>query len=104
MTFVDVLVTFPDRASAVTVARACVEARLAACASIGPGVVSIYRWRGAVETAEEVTLTIKTRARLFDDLCNKVKAMHPYETPCIIASEIAAIEPGFAAWLQSETD
>ena len=102
--FIDVLVTCPDRAIAEAIAGACVEARLAACANIGAGVASIYRWKGAIERADEIPLFLKTRARLFEKLAARVKALHPYEVPCIVAAELTQIDPAYAQWLTNETD
>lgn len=103
MKFMDVLVTCPDRTTAEQIAMACVERRLAACANIGNAINSIYRWQGAIETADEIALTLKTRASLFDRLSAQVKALHPYQTPCIIAMELSALDPAYAAWLEAET-
>lgn len=103
MTFIDILITCPDRASAETIARACIEQRLAACASIGGPMTSIYRWQGVIETAAEASLTLKTRFSLFARLSACVRALHPYEVPCIVASELVAVEPAYAAWLEAET-
>lgn len=104
MKFIDVLVTCPDRASAETIARALVEERLAACANIGGWVASIYRWKGAIEQADEIPLMLKTRAGLFGRLAARVKALHSYEVPCIVAMGLADIEPAYAAWLEQETE
>jgi periplasmic divalent cation tolerance protein len=103
MQFIDVLITCPDRSSADAIARSLVEARLAACVNIGAGVASVYRWKGAIEEAEEVPLQAKTRAALFERLTAHVKAMHPYDVPCIVATEFVAIAPDYAAWLEAET-
>lgn len=103
MTFIDVLIPCPDRTSAEAIARACINERLAACASIGGEVSSIYRWRGQVESAEETVLTLKTRFSLFGKLSGRARELHPYEVPCIIASEIVAIDAAYAAWLEAET-
>jgi periplasmic divalent cation tolerance protein len=103
MQFIDVLVMCPDHACAEAIARACVEERLAACANIGAGVSSVYWWKGVVEQAEEVPLLLKTRAGLFGRLSERVKALHPYDVPCIIATELVAVEAGYAAWLEGET-
>lgn len=103
MNFIDVLVTCPDRACAEAIARACVEEKLAACANIGPGITSIYRWKGAIEEAEEVPLLLKTRAALFERLSARVIALHPYEVPCVIATELAAVESAYARWLEEAT-
>jgi periplasmic divalent cation tolerance protein len=104
MRFIDVMVTCPDRACAETIARACVEERLAACANIGSGVTSLYRWNGAIETADEILLLLKTREALFTRLSTRIHALHPYEIPCIIATDLTAIDPAYAKWLEAETD
>ncbi|HEV7694411.1 MAG TPA: divalent-cation tolerance protein CutA [Hyphomonadaceae bacterium] len=103
MKFIDVYVTCSDRQTAARIARVCVDERLAACANIGEAIESIYRWKGQIEEALEFPLLLKTRAELFGKLAARVKAEHPYETPCIIASELVAIDPGYAAWLEAET-
>ena len=66
MPHVLVLTTLPDRGAADALGRSLVEARLAACVSVGAPVQSIYHWRGSIETSSEVPLTINTRADLFD--------------------------------------
>jgi periplasmic divalent cation tolerance protein len=104
MRFIDVLITCPDRAAAEAIARACIEARLAACASIGGEITSIYRWKGAIEHAGEVTLFLKTRAQLFDRLAARAKSLHPYEVPCIVAMELCDLDPAYAKWLEEETE
>jgi len=102
--FIDVLVTCPSRASAELIARVLVQERLAACANIGAGISSVYRWKGAIEEADEAPLLLKTRADLFDRLAARVKEMHDYDTPCIIATELVAVDPAYAKWLEEETD
>lgn len=103
MTFIDVYITCPDEASATAIARACISERLAACANIGAPVTSLYTWKSVLETTSEIPLHLKTRASLFDALAARVKALHPYETPCIIATDLGAVEAGYAAWLEAET-
>lgn len=103
MRYIDVLVTCPDSAAAETIARACVGERLAACANIGAGISSIYSWKGQVEQADEVPLMLKTRAALFDALGARIRALHPYEVPCIIATELVAVDAAYAAWLEEAT-
>lgn len=104
MAFIDVLVTCPDETTAEKIGRACVEDRLAGCANILGGVTSIYRWLGAVEQEREHLLLLKTRAGLFERLAARVKALHPYETPAIVALQVAAVEKGYADWLLSVTE
>lgn len=103
MQFIDVLITCPDRQTASRIARVCVDERLAACANIGEAIESIYRWKGQIEEAMEFPLLLKTRAELFEKLSTRAKAEHPYEVPCIIATEIAAIDPAYVKWLEDET-
>ena len=100
---VDVWVNCPDRETAERIAEACVAARLAACANLLAPVSSIYRWKGAVERAEEVPLLLKTRAALFDRLAARVKALHHYEVPSIVATALPQAEAAYAAWLVEET-
>lgn len=103
MIFIDVLITCPDMNCAEKLARTSIDERLAACANIGAPIASIYRWQGAIETAEEIPLLLKTRASLFDKLSAHAKALHPYDVPCIIATELVGVEPAYAAWLEAET-
>jgi periplasmic divalent cation tolerance protein len=103
MKFIDVYVTCPDRQTAARIARVCVDERLAACANIGEAIESIYRWKGQIEEAMEFPLLLKTRADLFEKLAARVKSEHPYEVPCIIATDLVAIDPAYAQWLEAET-
>jgi periplasmic divalent cation tolerance protein len=89
----------PDRAEAI--ARAVLEARLAACVNIVPGVTSLYWWQGAIARDAESTLILKTRAELVPALTEAIRAAHPYEVPEVIALPVA---PGlgnaaYRAWL-----
>ena len=100
----EVEVTCPDAACAQGLAEAAVAARLAACAWVVPGVLSVYRWRGAVETAPEVLLRLKSRADLFEPLCALIRAGHPYDLPAIVAVPVARLGPGVADWWEGEID
>jgi periplasmic divalent cation tolerance protein len=100
---IDVWVNCPDRAVAESIGGACVEARLAACANVMGPISSIYRWEGRIERADEVPLLLKTRADLFAALCDRVKQAHPYETPSIVATELALVDGDYADWLRQET-
>lgn len=85
------------------VALALVEARLAACVGIAPGVRSVYRWKGAVEEATEWGLTIKTRAGLYPQVEAAVLASHSYEVPEILAIPVTAGLPAYLQWVEEET-
>lgn len=101
--FVDIWINCPDRAAAERIADAAIGDRLAACANILPPISSIYRWKGAVERADEIPLLLKARTADFDAVADLVRAIHPYETPSIVATELAAIDKGYADWLAAET-
>ncbi len=88
--------TCPDEGSAVRIARALVEERLAACVNVLPGLRSIYRWQGAVEEAQEHLLLIKTSAPRLPALERAVRERHPYELPELVAVPITG---GLAAYL-----
>lgn len=98
----DVTVTCPDHATAREIADALLGARLAACCQFGAPVESRYRWRGAIETAEEVPLLIKTRGDLFEAVAERIRTLHPYDTPAITA-EAARADEATARWIEEET-
>lgn len=87
----------PDTASADAIAAALVEERLAACVTALPGARSTYRWQGRVEQAQEVLLMIKTARERLDALTARIRALHPYELPEVVAVEATG---GLAPYLQ----
>lgn len=95
-----VLTTCPDAATAETIARALVEERLAACVSVMAPMRSIYRWRGAVETAEEQLLIVKIRVADYEKVEQSIQQLHPYELPEVVAIPIADGLPGYLAWIE----
>ncbi|MCX8102610.1 MAG: divalent-cation tolerance protein CutA [Geminicoccaceae bacterium] len=97
-------VTCATREEAERIGRAVVEARLAACANILPGIASIYHWQGGIESSEEVGLVLKTRADLVDALVAAVRALHSYTVPCVVALPIGEGNPDYLAWLVAETE
>ena len=103
MQHVAVCVTAPSRAEAESIGRALVEARLAASVNIVPGVSSLYWWEGEVREAVEAMLWAKTRADLVEPLTAKVKALHSYDCPCVIALPIAGGNADYLAWIDAET-
>ncbi len=94
--------TCPDLDIARGLARAALEARLAACANITPRVISLFHWHGRVEEEEEVTLTLKTRAAHLSALKALVDDKHPYDLP-VMTWERVETTPDAAAWLSEET-
>lgn len=83
--------------------RALVEERLAACVNIVDGTRSIYRWQGKVEEATEAVIVAKTTARLVDALTARVRELHDYDCPCVVAFDIAGGNPDYLEWISAET-
>ncbi len=98
-----VITNCPDEASANAIALALVEARLAACVNILPRVQSVYRWQGAVESASEIPLLIKSTARQYAALEAAIRARHPHEVPEIIALPVDRGLPAYLNWVAAET-
>lgn len=98
-----VYVTASNREEAVRIGRALVEARLAACANVIDGATSIYRWEGAVQEDREAVLVMKSRASLIDALSARVRELHSYSCPCVVALPIDAGNPDYLAWIARET-
>jgi periplasmic divalent cation tolerance protein len=94
-----VLTTCPDEACAERIARALVAEGLAACVNILPPMRSIYRWKGKIEDASEQLLVIKSATARFPAIRDRLRALHPYELPEIIAVPIADGLPEYLAWL-----
>ncbi len=99
-----VYMTTGTQAEARRIGRALVEARLAACVNIIPGMNSMYWWEGELQDDNETVLIAKTREELLADLIDKVKAMHSYECPCVVALPIEAGNPAYLDWLAQETE
>jgi|SRR5438093_6166691 len=96
-----VLMTAANREEANQIAELLVSARLAACVQILPEIESVYRWQGEVKREQEILLLAKaTRAR-FDEIESKVRAMHSYETPEIIAVPVTDSSGPYLEWLLS---
>ncbi|HRO57929.1 MAG TPA: divalent-cation tolerance protein CutA [Burkholderiaceae bacterium] len=98
-----VLSTFESREQAEPVARALVDERLAACANLLPGCLSIYRWQGAVERAEEALMLVKTTRDRYPALERRLRELHPYDLPEIVAVAPERVLPAYADWVAGET-
>ena len=97
-----VLVTCGSAAEARRIAQAVVEARLAACVNILPGMVtSIYRWKGKVESAQERLLLVKTSRKRLARLQAEVVRLHSYDVPEFIALPIVAGSRAYLAWVEA---
>ncbi|HEU4475429.1 MAG TPA: divalent-cation tolerance protein CutA [Methyloceanibacter sp.] len=95
--------TFPSLEDAKRVGAALVEARLAACVNMFPGMVSIFEWKGAREEASEVGMIIKTRAGLAEQVMQEVKRLHPYELPALLVLPTEGGSEAYCGWIVSQT-
>lgn len=98
-----VMTNAPDRVTAEKIARSLVEARAAACVNVMSPCSSVYRWQGAVETAAEVPVFVKTTAGRYADVEALIRAQHPYELPEIVAVPAGRGLPGYFDWVRAET-
>jgi periplasmic divalent cation tolerance protein len=96
-------VTTGSREEALAIGRAVVGERLAACANVLDGMTSIYWWQGALEQAGEALLILKTRAELVERLTSRIRELHSYDCPCVVALPIDAGNPGYLDWIARET-
>ncbi len=98
-----VLVNAASEEQALSIAKALVTERLAACANIVSPIRSVYRWEGAVHDETEHLMIIKTRASLVAKVEARVKALHSYEVPEVIALPIVAGSSSYLDWVFDST-
>lgn len=98
-----VYITASGSEEARRIGRALVAARLAACANVYSAISSIYWWEGEVQEDTEAVLIAKTRKELVPALSDKVREVHSYDCPCIVALPIAGGNPAFLDWIETET-
>ena len=98
-----VYVTASSRQEALSIGRAVVGERLAACANILDGMTSIYWWERSLQEEGEASLILKTRSDLIDRLTARIRELHSYACPCVVAMPIAAGNPGYLDWIFQET-
>ena len=103
MTIVSVYAIFANAEEAARIGRQVVEERLAACMNILGPCHSIYRWQGAVETADEVPAILKTTSTQADTLVSRVAALHSYDAPCITVWPIDKLLASYADWVEAST-
>ncbi len=97
-----VYVTAADQAEARRIGRALVEEGLAACVNLLPGHTAVYRWQGRIEEGEEAAFLAKTTAGRFEALRTRIRALHSYELPCILAVPAAAGDAEFLDWVRAQ--
>jgi periplasmic divalent cation tolerance protein len=94
-----VLVTGPDRDVLLALGRSLVQERLAACANVVGGLRSVYRWGGSVEEADEALAILKTTRARLEDLTVRIRALHPYDEPEVVAVAAAGGSASYLAWV-----
>lgn len=98
-----VYMTARDAREARRIGEALVTERLAACVNVLGAVTSCYRWKGRVQRDREVAFIAKTLRALVPRLSRRVKELHAYEVPCVVAMDIVGGSASFLKWLASET-
>ncbi len=98
-----VLTTAPDAETGERLVRQLVDERLAACGNLVPGVVSIYRWEGAVQREGEVLVLLKTCGGSVERLFERVVELHPYEVPELLGFPVGAGLAAYCQWVAAET-
>jgi len=100
MSVVSVYAVFIDADEAERIGRAMVEERLAACVNILGPIRSIYRWQGAIESADEVAAIFKTRHDRVDALITRIVGLHSYDVPCIVTWPVDKLLGAYADWVE----
>ena len=99
MSLVSVYAVFANAEEAERIGRAVIEERLAACVNILGATRSIYRWKGAIETADEVAAIFKTTDDQASALLERVAALHSYEVPCVVCWPAEKALPAYLDWV-----
>jgi periplasmic divalent cation tolerance protein len=99
-----VFITSPKEDEAAKIAQALVETRLAGCINIIRNIRSVYRWQDKIEDDTEVLMIAKTQKHLFESLVRKVRELHSYEVPEIVAMPIVEGSEDYLKWLNDVTD
>ncbi len=98
-----VYITCASKSEAENIGKQIVRERLCAAVNIIDNMHSFYWWKGKLEENREAILIAKTREDLVDELMARVKELHSYECPCIIALPVVDGDTDFLAWLKKET-
>lgn len=100
-TYIQVVTTVDDKNAAEKIAQAVLNKRLAACVQIS-SCMSMYRWQGNIERAEEYLCVMKSRRNLYQELEKAIRKIHPYDVPEILAVEVVAGNKKYLDWLNQE--
>ena len=99
-----VLTTVPSAEAGERIARALVDARLAACVNVLPPMVSVYRWKGEVQQETEHQLVIKTERARLAALEEHIAQLHPYDLPELLVLDVEDGDPAYLSWVLTEAD
>ena len=97
-----VFMTAASMAEAETIAHVLVEERLTACVNLLPGCRSVFHWEGEIQTEHEVFMIAKTRQEAVDAVIQRVRELHSYDEPEVIALSIEAGSAGYLRWIDTE--
>ena len=103
MPLLTLMTTLPDRDSARQLAQKLVGEQLAACVNILPGVESVYFWQGKIEQSDEVLLLIKVPEAGYEAVQQRLKTLHPYQVPELIALPVVKALPEYVQWAHEMT-
>jgi periplasmic divalent cation tolerance protein len=98
-----ILCTFPDPEIARSIGTRLIKERLAACVNLLSGVESIYRWQGVLESSSETLAVFKTKASAWPAFEQRLRLLHPYEVPEIIAFLPEQVSAAYARWVTDST-
>ncbi len=96
-------ITVGSAGEAASIARDLLDDRLIACANIIDGATSLYRWEGKIADEKEAVMIAKTREDLVEKVIERVRELHSYDCPCIVALPIVSGNPAFLDWIDEET-
>ena len=103
MTASFVYMTASDKTEALKIGRTLVEERLIACANVIDNMTSVYWWEGKIEDSAEAVLIAKTKDSLVEAVINRVKELHSYSCPCVVALPIQEGNADYLGWIEKET-
>lgn len=96
-------ITAADRQEALSISKALLEERLIACATITEQAASLYWWRGEIEQTTEAVIIAKTLESLVAQTMERIRTLHSYACPCILALPVTSVNPAYLEWIQEET-
>lgn len=95
--------TFPDEETALRICEGLVRDGIVACANVFPPHKALYEWKGEIQSHPEVAAVLKLNARKRETLMERIRAVHPYETPALVFYDPAGCLPEFLKWVYSQS-